>query len=259
MAESVAFDRAAAYYDRTRGFTPQGERKTIELLAAELAGRGCVVEIGVGTGQVALPLHAAGLDIVGLDLARPMMDRLIEKAGGHAPIPLVQGDATRLPFGDGVFGAAYFRWVLHLIPDWETVMGELVRVVRSGGCIVGNLGGRYEGPRSEIQDRFAEVSGLSTDPAGLPWDGWSQLDRVMERLGTRIRDLPVYADLERDGVDDFMDALRDGFFSWTWSMPEEVRLRAATEVRAWAEARFGPLDQIPRHEHEIVWRAYDLA
>ena len=81
----------------------------------------------------------------------------------------------------------------------------------------------------------------------------------MERLGTRTRDLPVYADLERDGVDDFMDALRDGFFSWTWSMPEEIRVRAAHEVRAWAEARFGPLDRIPRHEHEIVWRVYDLA
>ena len=258
MTGSVAFDRAAAYYDRTRGFTPEGERRTIDLLSGELAGRGLALEIGVGTGQVASPLHAAGVDIVGLDLARPMMDRLIEKAGGHAPIPLVQGDATRLPFGDDVFGAAYFRWVLHLIPDWEAVMRQLVRVVRSGGVIVGSLGGRFEGPRAEIKDRFVGISGLPARFAGLTLDDWPRLDALMADLGVRIRDLPVYTDIERDGVDDFLEALRDGSYSWTWSMPQEDRIRAADEVRAWAVERFGPLDQIPRHEYEIVWCAYDL-
>ena len=90
MSDSVSFDRAAEYYDATRGYTPEGERAMVDILTDELRGRGRVLEIGVGTGQVALPLHAAGIPLVGLDLARPMMDRLVEKAGGRSPFPLVQ-------------------------------------------------------------------------------------------------------------------------------------------------------------------------
>ena len=81
MSDSVSFGRAAAYYDETRGFSPEGRRKTIDLLARECASRGRVLEIGVGTGQLALPLHADGVSVVGLDLARPMLDRLVEKSG----------------------------------------------------------------------------------------------------------------------------------------------------------------------------------
>ncbi len=79
---SVAFDRAADYYDRTRGLTEEGQRRTIELLSSELGGRGRVLEIGVGTGQLALPLRAAGVPVVGLDLAMPMLSRAVAKSGG---------------------------------------------------------------------------------------------------------------------------------------------------------------------------------
>lgn len=127
---SVAFDRAAEYYDATRGFDEEGTRRQTALLLEESTGRGRVLEVGVGTGQVALPLHEAGVDVIGLDLARPMMDKLIAKTGGTLVFPLVQADATRMPFPDDVFGAAYLRWVLHLIPAWETAAQEMVRVDR---------------------------------------------------------------------------------------------------------------------------------
>ncbi len=125
---SIPFDRAAGYYDETRGLSAAGMRRTIATLAGECEGRGRVLEVGVGTGQVALPLHDRGVELVGLDLSRPMMDRLVEKMGPDRRIPLVQGDATRLPFAPGVFGLAYLRWVLHLIPAWMIAIEELVRV-----------------------------------------------------------------------------------------------------------------------------------
>ena len=81
--DSVAFDRAADYYDRTRGNSPEGLRKTIDLLTGEARDQGLVLEVGVGTGQLGLPLHEAGISMVGLDLARPMMDILVEKAEGR--------------------------------------------------------------------------------------------------------------------------------------------------------------------------------
>ncbi len=80
----------------------------------------------------------------------------------------------------------------------------------------------------------------------------------MARLGGRPRALPTHGDTERYGADAFMDSLERNRHSWTWQMPETARLRAAAEVRAWAEARFGPLDRVPRQRYEVVWRAYDL-
>src|SRR5262245_32754657 len=116
MSESVRFDRAAEFYDTTRAISDEAMALTIELLASELEGRGRALEVGVGTGLLALPLHAAGVPLAGLDLTPAMMARLVEKAGGASPFPLIQADATRMPFADGTFAGAYLRWVLHLIP-----------------------------------------------------------------------------------------------------------------------------------------------
>ncbi len=256
---SIPFDRAATYYDETRGLSAAGMRRTVDTLARECDGRDRILEIGVGTGQVALPLHDRGVDVVGLDLSRPMLERLVDKMAPDRRIPLVQGDATRLPFAPSVFGAAYLRWVLHLIPAWTSAIEELVRVVHPRGAILVSQGTLGEGPRREIQRRFVEVAGIPNAPAGLDWGDWATLDEVVARLGGRPRALPPHGDTERDGAGAFMNALEQNRHSWTWSMPEAERLRAAAEVRSWAEGRFGPLDRLPRQRYEVVWRAYDLA
>jgi SAM-dependent methyltransferase len=255
---SVSFGRAAAYYDETRGLSREGMRQTIELLDRECAGRGRILEIGVGTGQIAVPLYAEGIDVVGVDLARPMLDRLVEKSGEGRRVPLVEGDATRLPFANAAFGAAYLRWVLHLVPAWPAAMEELARVVRPRGVIVASLGTLGDGPRREIYERFVQVAAMSKAPVGLGWGDWDTLDQAMTQLGARARPLSPYLDTDRNGPGAYMDALEQNLHSWTWSMPEDLRLRAAAEVRAWAEARFGPLDQLPPHRYEVAWRAYDL-
>jgi Methylase involved in ubiquinone/menaquinone biosynthesis len=256
---SIPFDRAADYYDRTRGLTKEGARRTNALLVGELRGRGPILEIGVGTGQLALPLSESGLPVVGLDLARPMMERLVAKAGGSLPVPLVQGDATNAPLRDDAFGGAYLRWVLHLIPDWPTVASELVRVVRPGGVILANHGSKGTGPRAAIHEHFAEAAGLATsDPVGLAWNDGDALDDAMRRLGATPRELPPFIDVERDNADAFMTALEQNLHSWEWSLADDVRARAAAETRAWAEGEFGPLDAVSRAEHPVVWRAYDV-
>lgn len=229
-----------------------------ELLSKELAGRGRALEVGVGTGQVALPLQQAGLAVVGLDLARPMMDRLIQKAGGHAPFPLVQGDATRMPFADGAFGGAYLRWVLHLIPDWRAALREIARVVQPRGVLL-VLAGGYGGIRSEIQERFAALAGVSVSPPGLMWSGYDELDEALAGLGATVRQLPSYVEVGRDSLEHFMDGIVHNRYSWTWKVKDPTMLAGlADDVRAWAEERYGPLDRYKEEPFEIVWRAYDL-
>ena len=91
MSDSIAFDRAAEYYDATRGLSEEGVRHTTEALAEVFRGAGPILEVGVGTGQVALPLHDAGVRVMGVDLSRPMLSKLLAKAGGAPAVPVGGG------------------------------------------------------------------------------------------------------------------------------------------------------------------------
>jgi SAM-dependent methyltransferase len=255
---SVAFDRAAEFYDQSRAISEESMARTVSLLSEELAGRGRCLEAGVGTGLVALPLHATGVPLAGIDLSAPMLGRLVHKAGGAPPFPLVRGDATRMPFEDQVFGGAYLRWVLHLIPAWRAALAEMVRVVKPHGVVLVSIGG-YGSKRDEIQERFAELTGVGTDPVGLFWGDVESLDAAMADLGTPMRTLdPIHEEVE-ETMGEFLDEIERGAYSWTWPVDENARSAAVRELRVWAMERYGALD-VPRREAlTTIWRAYDLS
>jgi ubiquinone/menaquinone biosynthesis C-methylase UbiE len=257
MNESVRFDRAAERYDTTRAISAEAMARTIELLASELHGRGRALEVGVGTGLLALPLHEAGVPLAGLDLTPAMMAKLVEKSGGASPFPLIQADATRMPFADDAFAGAYLRWVLHLIPNWGDALAEMARVVEPGGVLLVCLGA-YDGPTTEIRRKFTELTGAETDPVGLMWGEHEMLDGHMETLGAHMRLLPSIPEQDHGTLGEFLDAIEEGRWSWTWNAPEEARRSAVREMRPWVEERFGHIDSIGGTELETVWRAYDL-
>ena len=258
MSDSVRFDRAAEIYDQTRAISAEAMAMTTELLASEFDGRGRVLEVGVGTGLLALPLHEAGVPLAGLDLTEAMVRKLVEKSGGEPPFPLVLGDATRMPLADAAFGGAYLRWVLHLIPDWRRVLAEIVRVVRPGGVFLVELGA-YDEERFAIQQRFGEIVGVSLDPVGLSWAEYGPLDAEMAARGATLRILPEVEEMWEGGLGEFLDGVEQGRYSWTWKVPDDVRRRVTAELRPWAAERFGPLDEPHRSALPQVWRAYDLA
>ncbi len=254
--ESIAFDRAAEFYDRTRSLLPEAERATVELLRTELAGRGRCLEVGVGTGLLSLPLHQAGVSMVGLDLSRPMLAKLIEKAGGAIPFSLVLADATRMPFRADAFGTAVVRHVFHLVPEWQRLVEELIRVIRPGGTVFVNLGG-FEDTWG-IVDRFLELAGGVAFAVGLDPRDPAALDREFERHGARVRLLPPIATHDDATVGQVLDEIDAGMHSWTWRVPDDVRHRIGPELRTWAEGRFGSLERPVEPDLQILWRAYDL-
>lgn len=253
---SVAFDRAAAYYDQTRGIPEEAMAANLDVLADELEGRGRLLEVGVGTGLLALPLRARGLPVAGVDLSAPMLAELMRKAGDTSSVPVTLADATRLPFPDHVFGGAYLRWVLHLIPAWETALAEMVRVVDEDGVLCVNLGA-YGGLRGEIQDRFSEITGIDHAPVGLGWGASEELDRAMDSLGRRYRPLPPIHDTAVENLGEFLVGIQENRYSWTWRLPEDVRMAGLEALRPWALERFGALDTHHTYELTTQWRAYD--
>ncbi len=255
---SVAFDRAAAWYDASRDTESDDTRREAELVASELVGRDDVLEVAVGTGAMGLRLHDAGFRMRAIDLSMPMLRRLVERAGGFVPFPLVQADATRMPFADGAFDAALARWVFHLIPSWPDALGEVARVVRPGGVFLINTGGAFQGPWAEIRSRMGQELGRTLGPVGLTWQDFASLDAAAERIGLRPRDLPKIVVRTDETLEEFVSGIEQNHFSWLWPLSDEDRLRALAVVRPWAEKRYGPLDRPMPREVDVIWRAYDL-
>ena len=114
-------EAVAARYDRIDGvFAPEVVDSTVDFLA-ELAGSGAALELGIGTGRIALPLAARGVPVHGIDLSEAMVARLRAKPGGER-ISVTIGDfaATRVP---GTFSLAYlvFNTIMNLTTQEEQV------------------------------------------------------------------------------------------------------------------------------------------
>jgi SAM-dependent methyltransferase len=86
-------DRIAEVYDAMTGTMPDPVDCVDRL--AELAGPGPALELGIGTGRVALPLAARGVEVHGIDVSAAMVERLRAKPGGQA-IPVTLGDFAEL-------------------------------------------------------------------------------------------------------------------------------------------------------------------
>ncbi|MBM3957899.1 MAG: class I SAM-dependent methyltransferase, partial [Gemmatimonadetes bacterium] len=71
------------------------------------ASGGPVLEIGVGTGRIAIPTAAAGIDVVGVDLHGPMLAKAREKLDRAGPLPgrieLLRADMRTLDLGGRCF------------------------------------------------------------------------------------------------------------------------------------------------------------
>jgi SAM-dependent methyltransferase len=130
-SRSVAFDRIAEDYDRTRGGEDRG-RAVAAALAERLAAGDRVLELGVGTGVVARALIDLGRDVVGVDLSVPML----RKACGRIGPRVANGDALSLPLRSCSVVSVYAVWVLHLVADVRTALVEIVRVLKPGGVFL---------------------------------------------------------------------------------------------------------------------------
>ena len=118
---SAAYDDdAAGVYDE-EVVSPDDQDACIDALAS-LAGIGPALELGVGTGRVAIPLAQRGITVHGIDESAPMLERLRRKPGGEQVRP-VQGDFAALSL-DERFALVF------VVFDTITVLGSQERQVQ---------------------------------------------------------------------------------------------------------------------------------
>lgn len=124
------FDGLASGYDL--GMLPL-ELLALRALRAEAFGAvsGNVLEVGVGTG-VNLPLYAADAQVVAVDASRPMVEVAAGRRTG-ATMWAVEADVQHLPFADGTFDMVTGSLLFCSVADPERGLGELRRVLVTGG------------------------------------------------------------------------------------------------------------------------------
>jgi len=109
---------------------------------AELAGDGAALELGIGTGRIALPLSTRGVRVAGIDLSEAMVARLRAKPGAEQ-IEVAIGDFATTTV-DGTFSLAYlvFNTIGNLTTQEEQAacFRNAAAHLAPGGCFVIELG-----------------------------------------------------------------------------------------------------------------------
>lgn len=133
------FDAEALRYDSAYDATGARGRIVRDRLAAALSvfgdGPGEVLDAGMGGGRLCVELDRSGWTVSGVDASRQMVE-LARTRIPHCATRLEKASIEQLPFPDRSFDAVAATGVLEYAGDLGTAVGELTRVLRSGGRAV---------------------------------------------------------------------------------------------------------------------------
>ncbi len=134
------FERIARCYDAMNRVLSLGRDRHWRSLAADalqLPPGGSVLDVGTGTGDMALAVTRRWADavVVGLDPTAPMVDVARQKREGDRTC-WTRADGLRLPFPDQSFDGVISAFLLRNVVDVPGALTEQRRLVRLGGRVV---------------------------------------------------------------------------------------------------------------------------
>ncbi|MFG3340967.1 class I SAM-dependent methyltransferase [Glycomyces sp. NPDC048151] len=179
------YDGMAGWYEEYNAAAAEANRDALVALLGP--GEGWCLDLGCGTGHYFDAIRATGRSVVGLDRSG---DQLRLAAGRDRHV--VQGDASHLPFADGVFPTVVSLFASTDVDDWPGAAREAARVLMPGGLFVFfGVHPCFNGPHVENREDGARIVHPTYRKAGrhesAPW--WKR-GGVRERVGMRHLPLP---------------------------------------------------------------------
>ncbi|MBI3494239.1 MAG: class I SAM-dependent methyltransferase [Acidobacteria bacterium] len=254
--DRVDFSGNAPVYDKRHGaFLPDAAVRELATVAGLDAGTR-LLDVGAGTGRVAIPFAAMGCRVVGLDASPAMLHTLAKKAES-LPARLVVGDGCRLPFRDARFDVVVVARMLYLLPRWRDALLEITRVLAPSGRMLHEWG---NGAADEAWVRIREKARSLFEVAGLrdPFHPGARteddVDACLSALGLRQR-ATVHVDNDvQMTLADFVRRIVDGECSYIWNVSKEIQRQCLPELQTWAAANFD-LSQ-PAFTRDLAWTVY---
>ncbi len=141
-----------------------------------------LLDVATGTGELARPAAARGLDVTGVDFAEALIATARERAVREGvEVRFDIGDCERLPYDDGSYDVVTSTFGVMFAPDHRAVATELARVTRPGG----RVGLTAWTPQGGVGKMFAVMRPYMPPPpdgAGSPF-AWGDREHVSELLG----------------------------------------------------------------------------
>lgn len=198
--------------------------RVVEALAIEPGMR--ILDVGCGTGGVALRAARAGADVVGIDIAAGQLAKARDAADAEGlAIQFDEGDCQQLPYDDAAFEGVASAFGAVFAPDHERTAAELARVCRPGGGFV-----LTTWPRDEWL-KVGERAGRPP-PEGPDATDWAREEHVRGLLGAAF-DLELHTGewrIEADSGEELWELVTDAMpplRTWLAEQSDEVRARAA--------------------------------
>lgn len=231
LRAAAEFDEISEVYDATR---EPLEASVVDTVASTLREWGLtnLLEVGVGTGRVALPLLQRGLAITGIDAS----GRMLARARAKGVPRLVRGSAYDLPFAERAFDATLFVHVLHVLEDPARALREACRVARGGA--VGLVrprssrergGGRPHHPRALVVEQLRREGIVVSDRArgGPPERERQLIERFPPQRTVVVSESDVTEPLAKA-----LEMFERRASRWTLHVPPEALARAVAAARA---------------------------
>ena len=176
----------AGDYDRFSRYMESGAREFYERL--EITPRSQLLDVGCGSGQVALMAAKDGMEVTGVDIAGNLVERARARAQAEGlKVRFQEADAEALPFDDASFDVVVSLIGAMFAPRPELVARELLRVCVPGGTIaMANWT-----PQGFIGQMFKTIAKFIA-PSGMPSPVlWGDEATVRERLGYGLSQLSL--------------------------------------------------------------------
>jgi SAM-dependent methyltransferase len=176
----------AGDYDRFSRYMESGARDFYERL--NVAPGSQLLDVGCGSGQLALIAARDGVEVTGVDIATNLVERARDRAKAEGlQARFEEADAEALPFEDASFDVVTSLIGAMFAPRPDQVANELLRVCIPGGTIaMANWT-----PQGFIGQMFKAVSKFIA-PSGMPSPVlWGDEATVRERLGKGLSDLSL--------------------------------------------------------------------
>lgn len=154
---------------------------------AGIAPGDAVLDVGCGTGVVAVTAARAGAQVCGLDLSPILLDEARRNAAlAGVEIEFREGDAEALPWPDASFDAVLSQFGHMFAPRPDLAVAEMLRVLKPGGRIAFSTWP----PEMLIGRMFALVSSYLPPPPGVaPPPQWGDPAIIVQRLGNKVRNV----------------------------------------------------------------------
>ena len=259
--ESLDFNAMTELYDETRIFDRRCFDSAVDYMVNRYPPRlyPRLLEPGIGTGRIAIPLAERGYQVWGVDIAGEMLivlQKNMAHSGKPLPIYAIQADVLELPFRNGEFDIIIVAHLFYFIQQWQKAVNEILRIIKPGNpLILMHTGSGTEVPF--LNTRYKELcAGQGYVVPDIGVKSTKEVAEYAAGLGCKVESIrDRWQWTSRLRLDQAFYYLKARAYSFTTFAPDDVHTIAMDNLENQLKSQFSSLEteiEVPNRIYIIV-------